>query len=450
MPEDFSPSGLGGGFIGTMSVSSTAVATMDYVWLGQPFVRHEPKAAAATQGLDYSFLGQPLVATELAAATTDTEFATTASATSAFVSTTIAAAAASTVIAATVSPLAAATIAVDAAATPALTVDWQAQATATADSTATAALSVAGVSSATAGVDFNTALALVVAAESSNVVSADSSTALTLAALWDGVGSVYASADASASLSLAVAWDVIAQQISSADASSALTLSPSFDSAFSTVIGSTWSTIINPAVGPVQAPVTPIVYGSGYQLNDLLLIVGGNNDATVTVISRSGTGASGLRLQNGGSGYVNGTYTTQAITGTGSGCVVTLLADTAYVKGRSGATKGSVWSPAPTLTTTGRALSFAAATSSTTAAVTADMVSGATAGSVASTVDSAFADWQGLAIGPVDVDFMTYLVSNVSWSGEAIRRLIVAQLRGVASTPVNLKGHQTIIHLRGD
>lgn len=450
MPEDFSPSGLGGGFIGTMSVSSTAVATMDYVWLGQPFVRHEPKAAAATQGLDYSFLGQPLVATELAAATTDTEFATTASATSAFVSTTIAAADASTVIAAAVSPIAAATATADAAATPALTVDWQAQAFATADSTTAAALSVAGVSSATAGVDFSTALALVVAAQSANVVSTDSSTALTLASLWDGVGSVYASADASTSLTLTVAWDVIAQQISSADAASVLTLSPSFDSAFSTVIGSTWSVIINPAVGPVQAPVTISAPGSGYNLGDQLRINGGNNDAIVTVVARSGTGVLGVSLTNAGSGYTSGYYTTTAITGTGIGCVVSLLADVAYVKWRSGATKGSRWAPAPTLTTTGRALSFATAIAATAAAVTADMVSGATVGSVASTTDTAFADWQGLAIGPVDVDFMAYLTSNVSWSGEAIRRLIVAQLRGASSFPVALKGTPTVIHLRGD
>jgi hypothetical protein len=203
--------------------------------------------------------------------------------------------------------------------------------------------------------------------------------------------------------------------------STTLALSTSWDSAFSTVVGSTWSVIINPAVGPVQAPVTISAPGSGYNLGDQLRINGGNNDAIVTVVARSGTGVLGVSLTNAGSGYTSGYYTTTAITGTGIGCQVSLLADTAYTKWRSGATKGSRWAPAPTLTTTGRALSFATTVSATTAAVTADMVSGATAGSVASTSDAATVLWDGLAIGPVPVDWTVVLQLVTSWSGQRIK-----------------------------
>jgi hypothetical protein len=47
-------------------------------------------------------------------------------------------------------------------------------------------------------------------------------------------------------------------------------------------------------------------------------------------------------------------------------------------------------------------------------------VSGATAGSVASTTDTAAVDWQGLAIGPVPVDFATALACVASWSGQRL------------------------------
>lgn len=252
------------------------------------------------------------------------------------------------------------------------------------------------------------------------VVESDSSSTCTLSTSFDSQELTIVASDASATAALSVSWDGVGRLMSSADATSVLSLSTSFDSAYRTVVGSTWSVVINPAVGPVQAPVTPQIFGSGYQLNDLLRIVGGNNDATVTVISRSGTGASGLRLQAGGSGYVSGTYSTQAITGTGSGCVVTLLADTAYTKWKGNATRGVAWTSTPSLTPTWRSLSFAMTTSSTTASVTADMVSGATAGVVATTTDAAIVDWQGIAIGPVAVDFSTVLECVVAWSGQRL------------------------------
>jgi hypothetical protein len=257
--------------------------------------------------------------------------------------------------------------------------------------------------------------------ETVTVVESDLSAGAALSASFDSETVTISESDFSTALALSSSWDVIPQQISSADMSTTLALSTSWDSAFSTVVGSTWSVVINPAVGPVQAPVTISAPGSGYNLGDQLRINGGNNDAIVTVVARSGTGVLGVSLTNAGSGYTSGYYTTTAITGTGIGCQVSLLADTAYTKWRSGATKGSRWAPAPTLTTTGRALSFATTVSATTAAVTADMVSGATAGSVASTSDAATVLWDGLAIGPVPVDWTVVLQLVTSWSGQRIK-----------------------------
>lgn len=456
-----------------MSVPSTAVAMMDYVWLGQPFVRNEPKAAAATQGLDYSFLGQPLVATELAAATTDTEFATTASAASNFIGETAAVVAADATVTATATASfdsqTVTVISSDSDSTCALITAWDSQAIAQSSASTSAALTVSADANSTATSDFADALSTTASMEGSALSSsvfdsapllatafafnatatADVSSSLTAAFAPEAAGVL--GFDVSSSIGATVSWDGVGRLMSSADATSVLSLSTSFDSAFSTVIGSTWTSIINQAVGPVVS-FAVASGGTGYTNGQQIRLLGGNNDCILQVLSQSGGTILTLGFITAGTGYTTGTYATQRVTGsTGTGCTINVTGVSFNaVLWRSGATKGSVWSPAPALTPTWRSLSFAATTSSTTASVTADMVSGATAGSVASTTDSAFADWQGIAIGPVPVDLMAYLTSNVSWSGEAIRRLIVAQLRGAASTPVALKGTPTVIHLRGD
>ena len=183
--------------------------------------------------------------------------------------------------------------------------------------------------------------------------------------------------DFSTTAALSSTWELDARQYSTADMQTTLALSTSFESV--RVLPSAFSTVINPAVGPVQAPVAVTNPGSGYAVGNQLLIVGGNNDAVVTVVTRIGTGVQGLSLTLAGSGYATGTYSTSAITGTGSGCVVSFVADTAYVKWRSGATKGSVWSPAPKLTVTPRASAFVTVSASATCALVVDAVSGATA-----------------------------------------------------------------------
>ncbi len=384
-----------------MSVSSTAVATMDYVWLGQPFVRHEPKAAAGTQDLDYSFLGQPLVATELAAATTDTEFATTASAASNFIGET------------------AAVVAADATVTATATASFDSQTVTviSSDSASTCLLSTAWDS------------------QTLTVVESESSSACALATSFDGQALTIVASDASATAALSVSWDGVGRLMSSADASSVLTLSPSFDSAFSTVIGSTWTSIINQAVGPVVS-FTVASGGTGYFNGQQIRLVGGNSDCILQVLSQSGGTILTLGFITAGTGYTAGTYATQRVTGsTGTGCTVNVTGVSfSPVLWRSGATKGSVWSPAPALTPTWRSLSFAATTSSTTASVTADMVSGATAGVVATTTDSAFADWQGMAIGPVPVDFATVMECVASWSGGQVLRCVSAALLNTPAT----------------
>jgi hypothetical protein len=283
-----------------------------------------------------------------------------------------------------------------------------------------------------------------------SVVESDSASTLVLSPSFDSQTLSIIESDLSLGAALSTSWDGVGRLMSSADASVVLALSPSFDSAFSTVIGSVWSVIINPQIGPVINPVTIAAPGSGYNIGNQLRINGGDNNAVVSVTARTGTGVLIVAIVNAGTNYTPGTYTTTALTGTGSGCQVTIVVNSEFALFRSGATKGSVLAAPQTAATAWTSLSFAAATSFTTAAVTADMVSGATAGSVASTADSAVADWQGLAIGPVLTDFNTVLAANVSWSGEAIRRLIVAQLRGAASTPVSLRGLPTVIHLRGD
>ena len=330
-----------------------------------------------------------------------------------------------------------------------LTTIADANSTATSDFAAAPSATVSLDGSALSGSIFDSAPLLATAFAFNATATADASSSLTEAFVPEAAGVL--GFDVSSNPGAAVSWDGVGRLMSSADATSTLTLTSSFDSAFSTVIGSTWTSIINQAVGPVVS-FTVASGGTGYTNGQQIRLIGGNSDCILQVLSQSGGTILTLGFITAGTGYTTGTYATQRVTGsTGSGCTVNVTG-VSYnvVLWRSGATKGSVWSPAPTLTTTGRALSFAAATSATTAAVTADMVSGATAGSVASTVDTTLADWQGIAIGPVPVDLMSYLVSNVSWSGEAIRRLIVAQLRGTASTPVSLKGLPTVIHLRGD
>lgn len=437
-----------------MSVSSTAVATMDYVWLGQPFVRHAPKSTVATDELDYSFLGQPFVATDLGGANViEADATVTATAMASFDSQTV------TVVES------------DSASTCVLSTAWDSQTFAQSSATTSATLTTIADANSIATSDFSDVLSATVSLDGSALSGSIFDSAPLLATVF--TFNATATADASSSLTASfvpaaanvlgfdvssnpgatVSWDGVGRLMSSADATSTLTLTSSFDSAFSTVIGSTWTTIINQAVGPVVS-FTVASGGTGYTTGQQLSLNGGNNDCVLTVAATLPGGViSFLTLDTGGTGYSVGTYSTTRLTPgpSGSGCVVTVSAvDANFVLWHSGATKGSVWSPTPALTPTWSSLSFVTTTSSTTAAVTADMVSGATAGSVASTVDSAFADWQGLAIGPVDVEFMAYLVSNVSWSGEAIRRLIVAQLRGVASTPVSLRGLPTVIHLRGD
>lgn len=360
-------------------------------------------------------------------------------------------------------------VASDSASACTLSTAWDSQAIAQSSASTSAALMVSADANSTATSDFADALSTTASMEGSALsgsvfdsvpllatafafnatATADASSSLTAAFVPKAAGVL--GFDVSSSTGATVSWDGVGRLMSSADATSVLSLSTSFASAYRTVIGSTWTSIINQAVGPVVS-FTVASGGTGYTNGQQIRLLGGNNDCIMQVLSQSGGTILTLGFITAGTGYTTGTYTTQRVTGsTGTGCTVNVTGVSFNpVLWRSGATKGSMWSPTPALTPTWRSLSFAATTSSTTASVTADMVSGATAGSVASTTDSAFADWQGIAIGPVPVDLMAYLTSNVSWSGEAIRRLIVAQLRGAASTPVALKGTPTVIHLRGD
>jgi len=63
--------------------------------------------------------------------------------------------------------------------------------------------------------------------------------------------------------------------------------------------------------------VAVVVAGSGYAIGDILTLVGGNNDATLTVTALSGTAVAAVNVSNPGTGYSNNT--TYGVTGgTGS------------------------------------------------------------------------------------------------------------------------------------
>ena len=238
--------------------------------------------------------------------------------------------------------------------------------------------------------------------------------------------------------------------MSSADMSTTLALSTSWDSAFSTVIGSTWSVSIDPSSGIIATAPTVAAQGTGYTIDQTLRLTGGNNDATVKVIGISAGRVTAVSLQTAGTGYAAGvTYATTRVTGaTGTGCtllVTSIVED--YHLFISGATKGSTATSPQTLTSTFRSLSFATADMATSLALTCDGVSGATAGSAMSTTDSTTVDWQGLAIGPVPVDWSVVLQLVTSWGGQQLR--VTSRLLGQTG-PFDLLGQTDTIQLSGE
>ena len=309
---------------------------------------------------------------------------------------------ASATITATASFDSGATAGVDAASTTALTVSWDSLAIVSAETSTTLAATVAFDSAAIVAASSATTAELSTSWVSGATAGVDFSTTAALASTWEMSARQTIESEFSSAASVASTWELDARQYSTADMSTTLALSSAFDAA--RILPSAFSTVINPAVGPVQPPVAVVNPGSGYAVGNQLLIVGGNNDAVVTVMTRIGTGVQGLALTVAGSGYATGTYATTPITGTGSGCVVSFIADTAYVKWRSGATKGSVWSPVPKLTVTPRGAAFVLVSASASCALAVDAISGATAG-VIWTADQAaqvIADGQRLVSRIID------------------------------------------------
>jgi hypothetical protein len=373
--------------------STNDIANYQFSWLGQPFVRLPAKSSISTLNYDYAWLGQPFVTPDTGAATTDTEFATTLTATSAFVGETV------TVV--------------------------------SADATVTLALSPSFDS------------------QTVTVVESDLSAGAALSSSFDSETLTIVESDLSASAALTSSWELIAQQISSADMSTTLALSTSWDSAFSTVAGSTWSVSIDDPSGPMRT-VSRVASGTGYSFDQILRIDGGNNDGQVQVKGIFGTSVNFVQIYQAGTGYTAGvTYPTTRLTGsTGTGCTVRVdtIVDI-YHQFVSGATKGSALSSPQTLTPTFRALTFAGVDMTSTLALTCDGVSGATAGSAMSTSDAATVDWQGLGIGPVPVDWTTVLTCVAAWGGQQIR--VLARLEG-STGPFDLLGRHDNIELRGE
>lgn len=349
--------------------STNDIANYQFSWLGQPFVRLPAKSSVSTLNYDYEWLGQPFVTPDTGGATTDTEFATTLTATSAFVGETV------TVVAA--------------------------------DATVTLALSPSFDS------------------QTVTIIESELTVGAALSSSFDSETLTIVESDLSASAALSTSWDVIAQQISSADMSTTLALSTSWDSAFSTVVDSTWSVSIDPVIGPVNGNPSVAAPGSGYTTGMTLRLNGGDNNATVSVVTSAGMVIT-ANLTNAGTGYSPGTYTTTRLTGaTGSGCQLTVNAvSDIYHLFVSGATKGSALSSPQTLTTSWASLTFAGVDMASALALVCNGVSGATAGSAMSTTDAATVAWEGLGIGPAPVDWTVVLECVAAWSGQRLKSTI--------------------------
>ncbi|HUC88556.1 MAG TPA: tail fiber domain-containing protein [Candidatus Paceibacterota bacterium] len=80
-------------------------------------------------------------------------------------------------------------------------------------------------------------------------------------------------------------------------------------------------------INPVKT-VAKSVGGSGYTVNDVLTLTGGNGAATVKVTSLSSGGCNAMTLLTGGSGYSTGVVATTG--GTGTGCTVNISALQGY------------------------------------------------------------------------------------------------------------------------